>query len=105
MHHQGAELFGRLRHDAGRGGVELARQICLALGLVHGRMRGGVDDDIGTHAPHRVGHLIGLAEVGGIVGAVEVERDQFAQRRQAALQLPADLAALAQQQQLHACTA
>ena len=35
-------------------------------------------------------------------GAVDVERDQLAQRRQRALQLPADLAVLAEQQDLHA---
>ena len=34
--------------------------------------------------------------------AVEVERDQLAERRQRALQLPADLAVLAEEEDLHA---
>ncbi|MCY1381350.1 hypothetical protein D9M69_692460 [compost metagenome] len=65
-------------------------------------MRGGIDDDVGAHRQHRGGQLLGAAEVGVEVGAVEIQRDHFAEWREAALQLPADLSTFAEQQQLHA---
>ena len=94
--------LGRFRHDTRRRGIERARQVRLALGLVDGRVRRGIDDDVGPHGRHGVGQLLGPTEVGMQVGAVEVQRDQFAQGRQAALQFPADLATLSEKEDLHA---
>jgi hypothetical protein len=45
----GARASAALRQHAGGGGVERARQVGLALGLVDGGVRGGVDDDLGRH--------------------------------------------------------
>ena len=75
----------------------------LALGLVDGGVGGGIDDHVRPHRAHRRGERIGPREVaasGSRLG--EVERDHLAERRQRALQLPADLAVLAEEQDLHA---
>ena len=79
-----------------------AGQVGLALGLVDGGVRGGIDDHVGAHRAHRARRAPRGGEVGAQVGAVEVERDHLAERRERALQLPADLAVLAEQQDLHA---
>jgi hypothetical protein len=61
----------------------------------------GVDDDVGTQGAHGVGHGIGLGKVAAQLGAVMAQRGHLAQHGQAALQLPADLAVLAEEEDVH----
>ena len=96
---QGLRLARQLTH---RGRIDQTGQLRLALGLVHGRVRGGVDNDLRGQTAHGLHQLLRPGEVPASVGAVPVERHHLAQRRQAALQLPAHLAALAQEQDFHA---
>jgi hypothetical protein len=69
---------------------------------------GRVDDHVGRHPAHRFGQAGQVGEIAaqaaGVGCRVEVQRHQFAQHRQAALQLPSDLAAAAEQQYLHVVT-
>ena len=69
----GAERLGLLGQHARRLGVQRGRELGLALGLVHRRVRGGIDDDVGPERAHGLGELRRLGEVGVIVSAVEVE--------------------------------
>jgi hypothetical protein len=64
-------------------------------------VRRGIDDDLGLERAHGVGEPRRTREVGVVIRAVEVECDEFAQRRERTLKFPADLAALAEQQDLH----
>ena len=91
-----------MRQHPRRGGVEQARKLGLALGLVYGRVGGGVDDHVGAQGAHGVGDTRRIGKVTAVFGAVEVERGEIAQHGETALQLPADLAALAQKQDVHA---
>ena len=107
VHQPGAGL-GRAARQHGRGGrVDRARQLGLALGLVDRGVRRGVDDQVRLDRRDRGRQRLGPAEVAvqsaGVGGAVMVEPDHLAQRRQRALQFPPDLAALAQKKDLHVC--
>lgn len=66
----------------------------------------GIYDDIGAQSAHGLCKLIEAREIAAQAlatsVALAVQRNQLAQWRQAALQLPAHLAIAAQQQQLHA---
>ena len=61
-----------------------------------------VDDDVRLDGPHRLREAGQLGEIAAVVGAVMAQRNKVAQRGQTALQLPADLATFAEQQDLHA---
>ena len=107
MHQQGAQAFGLQCHDFGGFGVQAPSQIRLALGLVHCRMRCGIDDHIRAHAANGLRQCLQIADITAQaisihIHALAIQRNHLAQRRETALQLPADLAVLAQQQQLHA---
>ncbi len=100
---QRAAGLGFARQHGGRLGVDAARLFRLALGLVDGGVGGGVDDDVWLQRAHAGGDALQLAQVTAqAVLAGAIQRDDLAQQRQAALQLPADLAVLAQQQDSHA---
>ena len=64
-------------------------------------MRGCVDNHIRRNGSHGMGEAFQIGKAAAEFLAVVIQRDQFAQRRQAALQLPADLAVFAEQQDLH----
>ena len=104
MHQPGAQACGLLGQHAGGGGVEQARKLRFTLGLVHSGVGGSVDDDVGAEPAHSVADAFRLAEIAAVLLAIEVQRRHLAQHGQAALQFPADLAALAQQQDVHAAT-
>ena len=55
----------------------------------------------GLTTAHRVSQAFQIGEVAAQFFAVVIQRDQLAQRRKAALQFPADLAVLAEQQYFH----
>ena len=102
MHQPGAQGGGLAGEYAGGGGVEQAGQFGLALGLVHSGVRGGVDDDVRLEGAHGGGDAFGVGKVAAMVGAVMVQRGDVAQHGQAALQLPANLAAFTEEQDVHA---
>lgn len=106
MHQQRAGLRRLAGQHLGSQRIEQPRLFRLAFGLVHGRVGGGIDDDIGTQSAHGPCEFIEAREIAAQALATGValalQRDQLAQRRQAALQLPAHLSIAAQQQQLHA---
>ena len=103
VHQPGAGLGRAARQHARGGGVDRARQLGLALGLVDRGMRRGVDDQVRLDRRDRGRQRLGPAEVAVQLRAVMVEPDHLAQRRQRALQLPPDLPALAQKKDLHVC--
>jgi cation transport regulator ChaC len=78
-------------------------KVGLALGLVDGGVRRGVDDRVRPHRAHGRGQGGRVREVGPErPGAVEVERHHLAERRERALQLPAHLAVLAEKEKFQA---
>ncbi len=76
--------------------------IGLALRLVYGGVGRRVDDQLWCDGAHGGGKRLGSREVGlEFARAVEVERNDRSQRRECALQLPADLTVLAEEQDSH----
>lgn len=102
MDQPGTQPGGFLRQHGGRARVDGAGQIRFRFGLVHGGMSGGIDDDVGrnfAHAGGQTGEIVEIAAQAAIPFAVE--GDDLAERCQTALQFPANLAALAEKQDLH----
>ena len=98
MHQQGVQPPGFLRQDAGRRGVDGQRQLGLRFGAVHGRIGGGIDDDLRPRGPYHGRDPAGV----GKIEPGPVEREHLAQRCQRAFQLVSDLAvASGQQDALH----
>ena len=64
-------------------------------------MGGSIDDQIGTHRLNGLSKPRRIGEIAAELGAVKVQCHQFTQGRQAALQFPAELPALAEQQNPH----
>ena len=101
MHQPGTDLGSRLRQCGGRGGIEASGQFRFALGFVHRGMGRRIDDHVGAVSQNSLSQALWLAQIAAEIGAVPVQRQHLAQRGQAALQLPADLAVFAQQQDFH----
>ncbi|MNR33053.1 hypothetical protein D3C85_1506950 [compost metagenome] len=101
MHQQRVQGAGFTRQQRRRGGVEQVRQFGFGLGLVHGGVRGRIDDDIRAQGTHAARHALRVAEIRGM-RTLAAQGDDFPQHRQAALQLPADLARRAQKNDFHA---
>ncbi len=93
--------LGRLCQHARRRRVEQLRELGFGFGLVDRRMGGRIDDDVRTHGAHGLHQPGNIAKVATQLGGCGTQRNQFAQGCQAALQFPADLAVLAEQQYLH----
>jgi len=95
--------------NSGRLRVKHACELWFTLGLVHRSVGGGVDDHVWPHAAHRLGQTGKVAKVAAqstrVARCIKVQGHQFTQHRQAALQLPPDLATPPQKQYLHAVTA
>jgi len=107
VHQPSPALVRQLRQQARCVGVDALRQRRLALGFVDCGVGGGVDDHLRTQLLHRARQRFEVGQIAAQPRRVRVERirarvavegDEFAQRRQAALQLPAHLAVFAQQQ-------
>jgi hypothetical protein len=102
MHQPGAKplsLFGQ--HPRGQR-VDGSCQIGLTLGLVHGGVSCRIHDHVGPYLPNGLGQSFGTGEVAAEPGTVEVQGHHLTQRRQAALQFPADLATFSKQEDFHA---
>ena len=103
MHQPGTELLCFFRQHCGGQGIDRARQIRLAFGLVHRRMGGGIDDDLRCHTAYRFGKSRQIGEVGAqLATVIKIKRDQFTEGSQTALQFPAQLPSLAKKQDPHA---
>lgn len=98
MHEPGAPGRGFLGQHAGGQRVDAVGRGHVALGLVDRRIGGGVDDQVGLDVGDRRAQRLGTRKIG--IGTAE--RAQFAERRERALQLPADLAVFSKQENLHA---
>ena len=97
MDQQGAALCRLLRQQGGRGGIHGVGQSGFALRLVDGGVGGGIDDDVGPP-------FIQLAAHGGGIGEFQFAMTaggDVAERQQGAGKLPADLAVLPRQQDIH----
>ena len=102
MDEQRAAPGGFAGEDARREGVEGAGEVGFAFGFVDSGVGGGVDDQVGGDGVHGGGEAVGVGEVAGQArGAVVVEGDDVTHGGEAALQLPADLAVLAEEEDLH----
>ena len=105
MHQQRAHRRSGHGEHARRLGIDALRALDIGLGLVHRGVGSGVDDHVRDDPAHRAVEAVEILEVTAqAVGAATVERHDDAERRERALQFPADLAVLAQQQDLHPCT-
>ena len=92
MHQQRIQSGSFTRQYTGSRGIEQARQFWLAFCFIHCSVRSRVHDDIGPHAAHRLRQRVWLAQVTAQRGTATVQSHDITQHRQAALQLPADLA-------------
>ena len=103
MHQPGTERLCFFRQHGGGQGIDRARQIRLAFGLVHRRMGGGIDDDLRCHTAYRFGKPREIGEIGTqLATVIKIKRDQFTEGSQTALQFPAQLPSLAKKQDPHA---
>ncbi len=101
MHQPGPQcfrFFGNRRHASG---IEQLGKLPLAFGLVYCGMGRGVDNHIRFYQTYRFGHPCRVAEIAAIIGGVKINGGDTPERCQCALQLPADLAVFAKQQNMH----
>ncbi|MNP10866.1 hypothetical protein D3C76_1030300 [compost metagenome] len=96
MYQQCSAVSGSAGQHADGFGVYLEGLLAVAFSLVHGGVGGGVDDYIGGVGAHGFGQARQVGQVTAVCLAAGVQRQQLAQRGQAALQFPTDLAVLAQ---------
>ena len=92
-----AELRGLFAENARCNGVDRGSAFLIALRLVDGSVGGGIDDDVGASVTNQLADGFGV----GKVAFRQVNRNDFAERRQAALQFEADLAVLAGEEEFH----
>lgn len=102
MNQQGAEFGGFAGQHARGQCIQGSGQHGLAFGTIDRGVGSGVDDDVGTQGAHGGGQIIEAAQIATVFGAVAIQGRDASQRGQAALQLPAQLAAFAEQQDVHA---
>ena len=86
-------------------GIDREGSLRLALGTVDSGVGGRIDDDVRRHCLHGAGQLIRPGQVAAQRGTVAMQGRDLAHHRQAAPQLPAELAVRAEQQDLHAAVA
>jgi hypothetical protein len=101
MHEQRAERGGFAGEDAGGQRVEGAGEVGFALGLVDGGVGGGVDDEVGATARTVAARLSGSAKLPERPGRRRGRGRRCHRGGEAALELPADLAVLAEEEDLH----
>ena len=109
MHQRSAKARRLLRQHGHSLGVDNAGCFDIAFGLVHCGVGGGVDDQIRAHPAHGFRQRVELQEIAvqgrsrekGMGFSLPAQGHQFSQRSEAALQLPAELSMLSEQQDLH----
>jgi hypothetical protein len=102
MDQPGAEAVGFLGQNAGCQGIDGPRQFGFRLGLVDCRMGGRVDNHIWRDSPDAGNQAGEIGEIAAQVAlTLAVEGNDLTERRQAALQLPANLSAFAEKQDSH----
>ena len=79
MHQPGTELARLFGKNARRQGVDGAGEFRLALGLVHGGVRGRIHDHVGLHPPDGLRQALRLCEVATKLDAIKVKRHQLTQ--------------------------
>ena len=95
------------RHGAGQRtggqGVDGARGVGIALGLVDGGVGAGIDHDVGPQRHDRCGQCVGLRQVtaGAWAAVAAGQGDHIAERCQGSAQFPADLAVRPQEDDFH----
>ena len=88
-----AERFRFSRQESGSGGVERLCGVEVFLGLIDGRVGRGVDDHLRPDLPDPFDGAVGIQQVDLRV----IDPDDGAERREAALEFPADLSCVADQ--------
>ena len=98
--HAGTRLRKRRRSFC----IDPKRRLRLAFGAIHRGVGSRIDDHVRGGRAHKLGKRVRLVEICDSIraDAIACRHHQFAQRRQAAPQLAANLAIAAQQQQFHA---
>ncbi|MNL17009.1 hypothetical protein D3C87_1380780 [compost metagenome] len=76
----GAQRFGFFGNRSHAGGVEQFGEFPLAFRLVDGGVGRCIDNYIRLEQTHRVGHACRVAEIAAIVGGIEVDCGDSAQR-------------------------
>ena len=94
---EGAEPRGLLAKNTRRNGVDRDGRLAVGFGLVDGGVGGGVDDDVGACITNQLADSFWARKV----AFRQVDRNDFAERRQAALEFEADLAVLAGEEEFH----
>ena len=97
MDNEGAEPGGFFAKNARCDGVHRGSTFLIALGLVDGGVGGRVDDDVGANVTHQPANGLRIGQIAFRL----VDRNDFAERRQAALEFEADLAVLAGEEEFH----
>ena len=100
MHYQGAKPLCFFAQHAGCPGIHGHGLLGFGFGAIDRGMGRRIDDDLRTRLANHGAQGVRL----GKVALRPLERDQFAQRRQGALQLETNLAVLARQQNAHQLT-
>ncbi len=98
MHEPGAEPGGGLGEPRDRLGVDAPGAFRLRFRAVHRRVGRGVDDRLGGERMHPIHERLGSLGIRLLAPPDE----EFSERGERALQLPADLAVLAEEQDPHA---
>ena len=94
---EGAEPGSLLAKNARRNGVDRKGRLAVGFGLVDGGVGGGIDDDVGACITNQLADSFWARKV----TFRQVNRNDFAERRQAALEFEADLAVLAGEEEFH----
>jgi hypothetical protein len=102
MNQPRTDALGFLSENAGGDGVDGARQLWFTLGLIDGGMRCRINDDVRGDGANSLSDAFQIAEVATKILTISIQSHQFAQGRQAALQLPANLPAFAEKKDFHA---
>ena len=102
MDQPGVQPGGFCGQHSGSQGVDGSCPFGFRLGLVDGRMGGGVDHHVRSDRTHAGGETGKVGEIAAQPALrLPIESDDAAQGCKAALQFPADLSAFAKEQDVH----
>ena len=101
MHEERPALDGRTREGLRPPDIEGLGQFGLGFRFVHSGVRGGVHDHVWRGFPAGFRDAFEVLQVAAHFAAGGAEGDQFAKRRKAALEFPADLPGFSEQEDFH----